>query len=130
MKVAGQFRFLECGEIAGKYGTGGMKRIEHMRILRKKVMVSVILLGLLLSACGGNNGQLADESDSTGQSTHVENIDQKEKEMPASDSWFSHMVVYDSGYSGASDGEEPVTDEYHAGLEAEECRESYHTEET
>ena len=42
-------------------------------------MVLVILLGLLLSACGGSNGQLADESGNTGQSTLVESIDQEER---------------------------------------------------
>ncbi len=189
-------------------------------------MVPVILLSLLLSACGGSDGQLADESGNTEQSAHVENTDQEEKEMPvpdssivenrdgltfpignavtfpgaftgtaylatmiasdeiyhfpqtnhvtfepgarsnwhshggmvilvtggvgyyqeegksaqiirkgdviecapgvrhwhgaAPDSWFSQMVVYDAGYSGASDGEEPVTDVYYASLEAEE----------
>lgn len=49
-------------------------------------MVPVILLSLLLSACGGNNGQLADESGNTGQSTPVENTDQEEKEIPVPDS--------------------------------------------
>ena len=38
----------------------------------------------------------------------------------APDSWFSQMVVYDSGYSGSGSGEEPVTDTYYADLEAEE----------
>lgn len=183
-------------------------------------MALVILLSLSLSACGGNKGQLADESGNTEQSTHVENTDQEEKEIPvpdssivenrdgltfpignavtfpgaftgtaylatmiasdeiyhfpqtnhvtfepgarsnwhshggmvilvtggvgyyqeegkptqiirkgdviecapgvrhwhgaAPDSWFSQMVVYDAGYSGAGDGEEPVTDVYYA----------------
>ena len=38
----------------------------------------------------------------------------------APDSWFSQMVVFDSGYSGAHDGETPVTDAYYEELEAEE----------
>lgn len=49
-------------------------------------MAPVILLGLLLSACGGSNDQLADKSGNTGQSTHVESIDQEEKEIPVPDS--------------------------------------------
>lgn len=36
------------------------------------------------------------------------------------DSWFSQMVVYDSGYSGSGAGEELVTDAYYADLETEE----------
>ncbi len=38
----------------------------------------------------------------------------------APDSWFSQLVIYDAGYSGANDGEEPVTDAYYASLESEE----------
>jgi quercetin dioxygenase-like cupin family protein len=38
-----------------------------------------------------------------------------------SDSWFSQMVIYDSHYEGGgNEGEGTVTDEYYAGIEAEE----------
>lgn len=197
-----------------------------MRILGRKVIMPVVLLGMLLSACGSDSGQSADESDNTGKDTYVENVSSEEKEQfipdsgivensdgltfptgnavsfpgaftgtaylapmiandeiyhfpqtnhvtfepgarsnwhshggmvilvtggigyyqeegepaqiirkgdviecapgvrhwhgAAPDSWFSQMVVYDSGYSGSDGGEEPVTDEYYASLETEE----------
>ena len=37
----------------------------------------------------------------------------------APDSWYSQMVIYDSGYASEDSAEEPVTDEYYDSLEVE-----------